>query len=229
MYHIFQFSPLFKTATLMGVFFFGRTFNRTRVGNHSNLALCLFFLLTFMFYPTLEKSTYPQVLPKILDFRQIPAVVAFGGETETSEASIVSSLFYRDNAKRQSLPFDQDHEKYWWSFLFQDGRPHRRWSSHARWMLMDWSPLTVYRQKNDIEPSIDYVFPPDVLNGPVLCATRGIITSQNTTVDEINNLALSSIGGSSCSWRDQCPWPRALRVRLGRCFLYVGSPLYSYP
>lgn len=125
------------------------------------------------------------------DARQIGPVVEFGGEAEIYQASIMSSKFYRDNVQ-----------------VFHLSKTMRNIGDPAFSRMVDrigdglLSPdadglieIHGVKTETDIESSIDYVFPPEVLRDPLLCSKRAIITSLNVTVDDINDLVLSRVEG----------------------------------
>lgn len=126
------------------------------------------------------------------DARQIGAVVEFGGEAETYQASIMSSHFYRANVQ-----------------VFRLSKTMRNIGDPAFSKMVDrigdglLSPdadgsieIHGLKTETDIESSIDYVFPPEVLRDPLHCAKRrAIITPLNVTGDDINDLVLSRVEG----------------------------------
>ena len=125
------------------------------------------------------------------DARQIGPVVEFGGEAETYQASIMSSKFYRDNVQ-----------------VYHLSKTMRNIGDPAFSTMVDrigddlLSPdadglieIDGVKTETDLDSSIDYIFPPEVLRDPLLCSKRANITSHNVTVDDINDLVLSRVEG----------------------------------
>ena len=127
------------------------------------------------------------------DTRQLPPVVAGGGEAETCAASVLSSAFYRDNVRvcnlTKTMRNRDDPEFSKMVDNFGDG-------------LCDvdhdgFTTISGVETETSIENAVDFVYPPEVLQDPVACSRRAIISLHNDSVDEINNSVLSRVPGET--------------------------------
>ncbi|CAB1111373.1 unnamed protein product [Ectocarpus sp. CCAP 1310/34] len=131
------------------------------------------------------------------DTRQLPPVVANGGESETTAASVLSSAFYRDNVDVFHLNTtmrnkdDPDFSKM--VDAIGDGEA----PVDADGLVT----MTGVDTALSLESAIDFVFPYYVLQNPTACAKRGIISTHNDSVARVNAAVLSRVQGDMFTLR----------------------------
>lgn len=125
------------------------------------------------------------------DGRQIPPVVPRGGQSETCAASIMSSSYYRDNVQVRNLTktMRNKEDPSLSSMVDRIGDGLALPDSDG---LVDIPGL---HTEVELEPSLDFVFPPNILADPVSCSKHCVVTLHNDNVDIINDLVLGRVPG----------------------------------
>lgn len=116
-------------------------------------------------------------------------MVVNGAEAETCAASVLSSSFYRDKVtvfrltktmrNREDPEFSKmvDDIGDGISPVDEDG----------------FTTISGVQTEDNLEEAIDFVFPPEVLQDPMACSKRAVVSLHNDTVDDINNKVLARI------------------------------------
>lgn len=127
------------------------------------------------------------------DTRQIPPGVPLGGEAETCAASVISSASYRDHVKIRHLTQTMRNigDPSFSAFADKVG--------DADVVPDENGFITVpgVDAHTDVSSAIDFIYSPEVLSTPDLCAKRAIITLHNTTIDDVNNALLERMPGAT--------------------------------
>ncbi|CAN0439159.1 unnamed protein product, partial [Ectocarpus fasciculatus] len=120
---------------------------------------------------------------------QLAPVVVNGAEADTCAASVLSSSYYRARVKvfrltktmrnREDPPFSKmvDDIGDGVSPVDEEG----------------FTTISGVQTEQDLEKSIDFVFPLEVLKDPIACAKRAVISLHKDTVDDINDRVLTRI------------------------------------
>ncbi|CAN0280642.1 unnamed protein product, partial [Scytosiphon promiscuus] len=143
--------------------------------------------------PSLTNSTAfsGKIMVLAGDGRQIPPVVPRGGQSETCAASIMSSSYYRDNVQVRNLTrtMRNKEDPSFSSMVDRIGDGLALPDSDG---LVDIPGL---HTEVELEPSLDFVFPPNILADPVSCSKHCVVTLHNDNVDIINDLVLGRVPG----------------------------------
>lgn len=121
------------------------------------------------------------------DFRQVAPVVKGGGPTAAYMASVLSSsLWDMFDVCELSQPMRNASDIEFSSFLDSVGED----VSGSR---VNVSPYI--SQTDDVDDALAWLFPPDILANPELCARRAFLTTLNINVDSLNERVLDTLAG----------------------------------
>ena len=124
------------------------------------------------------------------DFRQTCPVIRRGGRTEIISASIRSSYLWPSfQLYHMSIPIRQQSDPIFATTIDAIGNgagPNVE--------------IPLVKQGKTADDLIDFVFPPNVLNNPILCCNRSILAPLNRQIDNYNQMVMQRVTGNVCEY-----------------------------
>ena len=123
------------------------------------------------------------------DFRQVAPVVKGGGLGAVIDASIRSSTLWPCfSICRLEQPMRNATDPEYCNYVDGIGEDVEQ-SKNIRLQYLD--------QIEDVETALQWLYPPLVLQDPLLCIQRSFLATLNAKVDELNSTVLQSLSGKT--------------------------------